>query len=279
MITFQTEILIIVILNITGVLNNHRFSSSDGMLQVDAGTGVHNQGMIINLEIPYIHFGTGNFAVTPEGYMIAKGGGSIAGWKIGNNSLYKETSEEGNTVGINSKWTETNRKAFWAGLDSYEIKNDSAGHPQKIYHPYFCVDWDGQLTAYKAVLMDIYTEKLKIGDENTYWEIYNNRLYHTGGNLSVEIREDWLYVEDRISVSDDRFSVGKGFLNYQLFDNVATLNIKGASDELQFTSSQTRDGGWSISDNFGFFMRNTHFKSVTSLPSNPDPNTYYFIRE
>ena len=127
--------------------------------------------------------------------------------------------------------------------------------------------------------MDIYTERLKIGDENTYWEIYNNRLYHTGGNLSVEIREDWLYVEDRISVSDDRFSVGKGFLNYQLFDNVATLNIKGASDELQFTSSQTRDGGWSISDNFGFFMRNTHFKSVTSLPSNPDPNTYYFIRE
>ena len=264
----------------TGVLNNHRFSSSDGMLQVDAGTGVHNQGMIINLEIPYIHFGTGNFAVTPEGYMVAKGGGSIAGWKIGNNSLYKETSEEGNTVGINSKWTETNKKAFWAGLDSYEIKSDSAGNPQKIYHPYFCVDWNGQLTAYNAVLMDIYTEKLKIGDENTYWEIYNNRLYHTGGNLSVEIRKDLLYVEDIISVQDDYFSVGKEVLKYQVLNNnIATFNIKGASDELQFTSSQTRDGGWSIGDNFGFFMRNTHFKSVTSLPSNPDPNTYYFIRE
>lgn len=36
---------------------------------------------------PYIKFGSGNFSVSAEGYITAKGGGTIAGWKITNNFL------------------------------------------------------------------------------------------------------------------------------------------------------------------------------------------------
>lgn len=46
-------------------------------------------GMMINLEDPSITFGTGNFSVDKSGHLIAKGGGSIAGWKISDNALSK----------------------------------------------------------------------------------------------------------------------------------------------------------------------------------------------
>ena len=44
-------------------------------------------GLLIDLTTPAIKFGSGNFEVTPEGYLTAKGGGSIAGWEIGETTL------------------------------------------------------------------------------------------------------------------------------------------------------------------------------------------------
>ncbi len=38
---------------------------------------------------PHIKFGSGNFEVSPEGHIHAVGGGDIAGWQIGNDSLSK----------------------------------------------------------------------------------------------------------------------------------------------------------------------------------------------
>ena len=45
-------------------------------------------GMLIDLSTPEIKFGTGNFSVTKEGYITAKGGGSIAGWVIEDTELH-----------------------------------------------------------------------------------------------------------------------------------------------------------------------------------------------
>jgi len=50
-------------------------------------------GMLINLSDPSINFGSGKFNVDDKGHLTAKGGGSIAGWNIGDNSL---TSKIGN---------------------------------------------------------------------------------------------------------------------------------------------------------------------------------------
>ena len=46
-----------------------------------------NTGMLIDLTTPEIKFGSGNFSVDKDGYITAKGGGSIAGWKISNDKL------------------------------------------------------------------------------------------------------------------------------------------------------------------------------------------------
>lgn len=50
-------------------------------------------GMMIDLTTPKIEFGSGNFKVSPEGYITAVGGGTIAGWKINNSQIYSKQSE------------------------------------------------------------------------------------------------------------------------------------------------------------------------------------------
>lgn len=63
-------------------------------------------GMLIDLSTPEIKFGTGNFKVTKEGHITAKGGGEIAGWIIGDTDLF-------------SKVTGTNRITLHAGTDTW----------------------------------------------------------------------------------------------------------------------------------------------------------------
>lgn len=66
-------------------------------------------GMLIDLSTPEIKFKTGNFSVNKNGYLVAKGGGSIAGWNIGNSELKKDT------VGMSSDNSSESNIAFWAG--------------------------------------------------------------------------------------------------------------------------------------------------------------------
>ena len=49
-------------------------------------------GMLIDLTTPEIKFGSGNFKVSPEGHITAKGGGSIGGWQITDTQLYSNNS-------------------------------------------------------------------------------------------------------------------------------------------------------------------------------------------
>ena len=52
--------------------------------------GDPKKGMQIQFsDPPHIKFGSGNFEVSPEGHIHAVGGGDIAGWQIGNDSLSK----------------------------------------------------------------------------------------------------------------------------------------------------------------------------------------------
>ena len=74
-----------------------------------SSTNENNAGMLIDLTTPQIKFGNGNFAVNSSGHLTAKGGGSIAGWTIGNTALTK------GKVGISSNNENDNSYAFWAG--------------------------------------------------------------------------------------------------------------------------------------------------------------------
>lgn len=125
-----------------------------------------NKGMLIDLSTPEIKFGTGNFHVTSDGHITAKGGGTIAGWKINNHAIFSadgktsfnQTSHQDSKIGISSEQTTNPKKrtvktpsnpdgiektlAFWAGseLDG-ATKKDS-----------FFVTHDGYLKAEEATI-------------------------------------------------------------------------------------------------------------------------------
>ena len=74
-------------------------------------------GMLINLTKPEIRFGTGNFIVSKEGHITAKGGGNIAGWNINDTQIYK------NNLYIDSgtEKTTTNTQGQQVSYTSYGI--------------------------------------------------------------------------------------------------------------------------------------------------------------
>lgn len=67
------------------------------------------KGMKIDLLNSTIHYKSGNFSVTEDGYLTAEGGGKIAGWTIGDKRL---TSGK---TGMSSDNSSTSNLAFWAG--------------------------------------------------------------------------------------------------------------------------------------------------------------------
>lgn len=60
------------------------------------------QGMMIDLTTPEIRFGNGNFVVNNNGHVTAKGGGSIAGWRIGNSELYSNVNKSSGRLTLDS---------------------------------------------------------------------------------------------------------------------------------------------------------------------------------
>lgn len=68
------------------------------------GSGNENkQGLLIDLTTPQIRFGNGNFSVNVNGYLTAKGGGSIAGWKISDWTL----TAQNNSITLQSATNES----------------------------------------------------------------------------------------------------------------------------------------------------------------------------
>lgn len=59
-------------------------------------------GLIINLTQPFIKFGSGNFVVNANGHITAKGGGSIAGWKITNTQLHSDVTETNGRITLDT---------------------------------------------------------------------------------------------------------------------------------------------------------------------------------
>ena len=243
----------------TGENENYIFGSSDGMLTSSLNGG-NAAGMIINFDIPYIHFGNGNFAVTPEGYLIAHGGGSIAGWNIGENQLYKDN------VGMSSHWTDKVRKAFWAGLDNQYELDEETGEPTDIRKPYFCVDFDGKLTAYKAILKQAYIESVQIGDQYNYCYISKDGIsqyikgYSALFNPDVVSGGNWHLNESE--VSGDQWHLSRyGFSCGSLM------------------AYRDNDRGWVIGDGSddGEFMTWRQIRSVTS--PGDEHNVIYFIKD
>jgi len=59
-------------------------SDPNGNINYNKKTG---NGMLIDLSTPSIEYGNGNFKVNSSGHLTAKGGGAIAGWSIGTETI------------------------------------------------------------------------------------------------------------------------------------------------------------------------------------------------
>lgn len=88
----------------TGVINiganngdGMTLSSDGAVLQSHNYSPTNGTGMQISLSTPSITFGSGHFAVDSSGNLTATGGGTIAGWTIGTNSL------QGGNLSLNSE--------------------------------------------------------------------------------------------------------------------------------------------------------------------------------
>ena len=102
-----------------------------------------NAGMQIQFSNePHIKFGSGNFEVSPEGHIHAVGGGDIAGWQIGNDSLSKGyvTLSSNNDKPTNKaiKVTDGNKDIFSVDYRGYlhSQQGDIAGwtiEPNRLY--------------------------------------------------------------------------------------------------------------------------------------------------
>lgn len=95
---------------------------------VNKGEQDEETGMLIDLSTPEIKFANENFSVDKYGYITAKGGGHIAGWKIDN---YKIHSDDGYTVGR-------------TGMNSVYTVNGEGSLTEKVYTK-------GQVSTKKAI--------------------------------------------------------------------------------------------------------------------------------
>ena len=66
------------------IYSGNYYTYENGIPKAEASTG-----MLIDLTTPRIRFGSGNFVVSSNGHLTAKGGGSIAGWSFDDDSLWK----------------------------------------------------------------------------------------------------------------------------------------------------------------------------------------------
>ena len=125
----------------TGAIYSWNFYNHDS---TGKPTSERQEGLLIDLQTPEIRFGTGNFSVTKEGYLTAKGGGSIAGWKITDN--YLRSPDNKTTLysdqGPLLSGSDSVRERFNIGNGKFTIYSDGTF---KAANNKFSVDQDGTI--------------------------------------------------------------------------------------------------------------------------------------
>lgn len=194
---------------------------TDGTAQLYSGnySTSNKAGMLIDLSEPSIKFGSGDFLVDSSGYMTAKGGGSIAGWEISDDTL------TGNSVGIKSKGSSNSEIAFWAGSNTSSKAK-------------FRVDFAGNLNATDAVIKgEIQADSGSIGD----WTINNGYLEGENVilNCNASKNKNAIKVGDNFSVTTGgKMTAASGVIGgwyvennqiYSLYDDKKLTILDGTS--------------------------------------------------
>lgn len=123
--------------------------------------GQSNDGMLIDLNTPRIVWGNGNFSVDENGHLTAKGGGTIAGFNIDDDSLYTGTKNSSSNVRFSSN----------NGLFSRTINGVNRNNLNLAINNKFAVDSGGAL----------YSSSGQIGG----WTINGTELQSNNGNTHI----------------------------------------------------------------------------------------------
>lgn len=91
--------------------------------------------MLIDLTTPRIEWGNGNFVVDENGHLTAKGGGTLAGFNIDDDSIYTGTKNSSTNVRFSSNNGLFNRTINGINRDNLNLAINNK----------FAVDKDGAL--------------------------------------------------------------------------------------------------------------------------------------
>ena len=190
-------------------------SSDKAIIQSGNYDEKDGSGMQIDFTTPEIKFGSKNFSVDKNGYLIAKGGGSIAGWNISDTKLYKEK------VGISSDYETDDSLAFWAGGSKPENSK-------------FSVSFGGHLKASTATIGSG-TNKISIGQSKD--NEYVSAIYSSNKNSFIADGSGFYLGTDGLSL---------GYSN----DGISNFQVS-RQGELIAKSGYIGNGrqGWTIQDN------------------------------
>ena len=178
-------------------------------------SALNNAGMLLDLVTPSILFGTGNFSVNKDGHLIAKGGGSIAGWQISNTDLYSSNKK----IYLNSS-----TPAIYGQSDASKLHNSLTSTNNGFY-----LGPTGESIGSKFYVSDAGIVRIGTGavtNTGKHWEI-------DGDNTNSYIKYGVKNKNDSVYLGTDEIALGSKFV----------VNNQG-----YLTSTSGTIGGWNIGD-------------------------------
>ena len=160
----------------------------------------NNQGMLIDLTTPKIEWGNGNFSVDENGHLVAKGGGSIAGFYIDDNSIYTGTKDSSSNVRFSSS----------DGKFTRIINGTNRNNLHLAINNKFAVDTNGNLYSSGGQIggWTIDTGELKSNNGNTH--IYASGQLN-GPNWTIDANATF----NNIKITSGAYSSSRGdLINY-----------------------------------------------------------------
>ena len=212
--------------------------------QADQGVG-----MLIDLTSARIVWNNGNFAVDENGHITAKGGGTIAGFNIDDDSIYTGTKSSSGNVRFSSS----------DGVFTRTINGTSRENLNLAINNKFAVDRDGKLYAHDAIISgDITADSGRIGGFTiTNSSIYNNKESLDSENSGVYIGTDGISLGVNSTFKVTRggsLTARTGEIGGWIINGTELLSNNGNT---HITSGGSLRGpNWSIDSNGNAYFRN-----------------------
>lgn len=201
-------------------------------------------GMQIDLTTPEIRFGSGKFVVNSEGELTAKGGGSIAGWKISDTQLYSNKTETNGRITLDigtNKKDDTNQDYVSYGI--YSHKHDTLNSTKQGFY----LSSDGLSIGNTIKITATANGQVEIGRISTtkHWIISGDtsnsyiKYGDAGSSGSVYLGTDALTLGSKFSVNSDGDVIAKS-LKANVAGEIAGWEI--TSNALRYRNATTKKG-------------------------------------